>query len=54
MSGATVGAYHMALGNLFNVDNAEVTPNSAGGGVYLDEADIQEPDRQVDVYGAKH
>ncbi|KAJ4355159.1 hypothetical protein N0V95_003181 [Ascochyta clinopodiicola] len=32
----------------------EVAPNSAGGGVYLNEADIQEPDWQIDFYGAKH
>lgn len=32
----------------------EVAPASAGGGVYLNEADIQEPDWQVDFYGATH
>ena len=97
MSGSTVGGYHMAPGNPFNVDNAvneawrhtqsflitanlvpdnatpaqlknssdhltfdimtpwrEVAPSKAGGGVYLNEADIQEPDWQTDFYGAKH
>lgn len=97
MSGATVGGYHMAPGNPFNVDNAvntawrytqsflitanmvpknatpaqlkassdkltheimepwrKVAPSSAGGGVYLNEADIQEPNWQVDFYGAEH
>ena len=97
MSGSTVGGYHMAPGNPFNVDNAvneawrhtqsflitanlvpdnatpaqlknssdhltfdimtpwrEVAPSEAGGGVYLNEADIQEPDWQTDFYGAKH
>jgi len=97
MSGATVGGYHMAPSNPFNVDNAvneawrstqsflitanlvpddaapaelknasdhlafdmmdswrKVAPNSAGGRVYLKEADIQESDWQVDFYGAKH
>lgn len=32
----------------------KVAPNSAGGRVYLKEADIQESDWQVDFYGAKH
>ncbi|KAJ8108141.1 hypothetical protein OPT61_g8375 [Boeremia exigua] len=97
MSGASIGGYHMAPGNPFNVDNAvneawrhtqsflitanivpenatpaqlknasdhltfemmpswrEVAPYSVGGGVYLNEADIQEPDWQVDFYGAKN
>lgn len=32
----------------------DIAPYSAGGGVYLNEADIQEPDWQTDFYGAKH
>ncbi|CAG5182752.1 uncharacterized protein ALTATR162_LOCUS10317 [Alternaria atra] len=31
-----------------------VAPASEGGGVYLNEADIQEPNWQTDFYGAKH
>lgn len=97
LSGASIGGYHMAPGNPFNVDNAvneawrntqsflitanlvpekatpaqlknasdhltfammdsrrEVAPNEEEGGVYLNEADIQEPDWQIDFYGAKH
>ncbi|KAI8941278.1 hypothetical protein NX059_002508 [Plenodomus lindquistii] len=30
----------------------KIAPGSAGGGVYLNEADIQEPDWQADFYGA--
>ena len=29
----------------------KVTPSSVGGGVYLNEADIQEPNWQDDFYG---
>jgi hypothetical protein len=32
----------------------KVAPASIGGGVYLNEADIQEPNWQTDFYGAKH
>jgi FAD/FMN-containing dehydrogenase len=32
----------------------EVAPNSEGAGVYLNEADIQEPDWQKDFYGAEN
>jgi hypothetical protein len=32
----------------------KVAPASIGGGVYLNEADIQEPDWQTDFYGANH
>lgn len=32
----------------------EVAPSTAGGGVYLNEADIQEPDWQTEFYGATH
>jgi hypothetical protein len=95
MNGHTVGGYHQAPGNPFNVDNAvnpawrttqsflitanmvpdnatpaqlknasdtltyeimepwrKIAPNSEGGGVYLNEADIQEPNWQEDFYGA--
>jgi FAD/FMN-containing dehydrogenase len=30
----------------------KIAPNSEGGGVYLNEADIQEPNWQEDFYGA--
>ncbi|KAF2028117.1 FAD/FMN-containing isoamyl alcohol oxidase-like protein MreA [Setomelanomma holmii] len=32
----------------------KVAPNSEGGGVYLNEADIQEPNWQADFYGAAY
>jgi hypothetical protein len=32
----------------------KVAPASIGSGVYLNEADIQEPNWQTDFYGAKH
>ncbi|KAF2850140.1 FAD/FMN-containing isoamyl alcohol oxidase-like protein MreA [Plenodomus tracheiphilus IPT5] len=97
MDGHTVGGYHMAPGNPFNIDNAVnpawrtaqsflitanmvpddatpaelktasdtltygimdswrgIAPSSAGGGVYLNEADIQEPHWQEDFYGARN
>jgi hypothetical protein len=32
----------------------DIAPYYTGGGVYLNEADIQEPDWQNDFYGANH